>query len=87
MPSKGEKSRRTELMHALRDGQRKGARESLPLPVSTLKVLFDFLDERLSDAECDHTLLLTREFMQQRAIDESPVIPWLEQNGGIVIAK
>jgi hypothetical protein len=82
MPGKDEKARRKELMHSLRDGQRKSARESLPLAVSTLKDLFDFLDERLSDAECDHSLRLTRQFMQQRAIDEGQVIPWLEQNGG-----
>jgi len=66
----------------VRDDRRKGARESLPLPVSALKELFDFLDAQLSDAECDHSLRLTRQFMQLKGINESRVIPWLEKNGG-----
>lgn len=82
MPGKDKKAQRKKLLHALRDDRRKSARESLPLPLSALKDLFDFLDERLSNAECGHTLLLTRQFMQQKGIDENQVIPWLEKNGG-----
>lgn len=82
MSSNEEKARRKELVHAHRDKQRQRVRESFPVPFTALKELFDFLDERLSDAVCDDTLRFTREFMQQNAIDESLVIPWLEDNGG-----
>jgi Protein of unknown function (DUF2695) len=82
MSNKEEKARRNDLVHALRDKQTQKVRESFPVPFTALKELFDFLDERLSDADCDDTLRFTREFMQQNGMDECSVISWLEDNRG-----
>ncbi|MGA9669398.1 MAG: DUF2695 domain-containing protein, partial [Terracidiphilus sp.] len=47
-----------------------------------MKRLFDYLDIRLAAAECDHTLLFTREFISENGLSEEPIIGWLEKNGG-----
>jgi len=82
MPSKDEKARRKELAHRLRDQQRQKTREGFPAPVLVLKELFDHLDLRLSDEECDDSLRFTREFLRRSALDEGRVIEWLGEQGG-----
>ena len=82
MLSKEEKARRKETVHGLRDQQRQKIREGFPAPVLALKELFDQLDLRLSDEECDHSLRLTREFLRRGAMDEGRIIEWLEEQGG-----
>ena len=64
MPSKDEKARRKEIVHAVRDQQRQKTGEGFPVPVLVLKELFDYLDQRLSDDECDDSLGFTREFLR-----------------------
>jgi hypothetical protein len=81
MSDKAEKQRRKETVHALRDKQREVIRNSFPVPVLTLKALFDFLDQRLSEDECDHTMRFVREFIAQNAMDDR-VVQWLQANGG-----
>ncbi len=82
MPNKDEKARRKELLHSLRDQERQKTREGLPAPILALKGLFDFLDEQLSEGDCDDTLRLTREYLRRNAMDESLIVPWLEEHGG-----
>lgn len=82
MPSKDEKARRKEKVRALQDQQRQRIREGLPAPVLVLKKLFDYVDLRLSNNECDNSLRFTREFLRRNAIDESRVIVWLEEYDG-----
>jgi hypothetical protein len=81
MPDKTEKQRRKEIVHALREEQRKSIRDGFPVPVLALKARFDFLDQRLAGEGCDHTLRLTREFIRQNAMDDR-VVSWLKENGG-----
>ena len=81
MPNKSEKHRRKGIVHAQRDQQRSAFRDNLPAPVHTLKALFDFVDRRLSNDACDHTLRFTHEFIEQHAIDDR-VIAWLKANDG-----
>ena len=82
MPSKDEKVRRKEMAHGLRDQQRQKTREGFPAPVLVLKELFDHLDTRLSDEECDHSLRFTQEFLRQSALDEGRVVHWVREQGG-----
>ena len=81
MPDQDEKARRKQLLNAMREQQRQSARESLPAPISTLKELFDFLDRRLSETDCDDTLRFAREFVRVSDLHEADV-GWLETNGG-----
>ena len=82
MPSKDEKARRKHIAHALRDQQRQKTREGFPAPVLVLRELFDDLDQRLGDEECDGSLRLTRQFLRRSAVPEDRVIRWLEEQGG-----
>jgi len=82
MPNKDEIARRKELLHGLRDQKRQRTRDAFPAPIGELKELFDFLDERLSESNCDDTLRFTREFVRQHAMEEDLTIQWLEENGG-----
>lgn len=82
MPNKDEKGRRREIVHALRDQERQKAREGFPAPILTLKGLFDFLDLRLSESECDDTLRFTQDYIRRNDMDERLTVEWCEQNGG-----
>ena len=82
MPSKDEKARRKQIAHALRDQERQKAREGFPAPVPALRGLFDHIDLRLGEEECDGSLRLTREFLRRSSLDEDRVVAWLEEQGG-----
>ena len=82
MPSKDEKARRKELLQSLRNEGRQKTRDGFPVPLLMLKGLFDSLDVKLSETDCDDTLRFAREFIQRNALDEKLVIAWLEEHGG-----
>ena len=82
MPSNDEKARRKELLHSHRDEQRRNTRGSFPAPVLVLKGMFDFLDSRLSERACDHTLRFTRDYVSAKGMNEDSNIQWLEKHGG-----
>jgi len=82
MPDKGEKARRKEILNSLRENERRSVREALPVSPVTMKALFDYIDEHLSSAGCDHTLRLTREFIHANNLPEQKVVEWLEGAGG-----
>jgi hypothetical protein len=82
MPNKDEKARRKELLHSLRSQKRQETREGFPAPILALKGLFDFLDEKLSESDCDDTLRFTREYIRRNAMDENLITQWLEKHGG-----
>jgi hypothetical protein len=81
MPSRSEIERRKLLKGAV-DRQRLSAEAAaLPLPMTVLQLLFDYLDDR-SDEGCDHTFKVTREFLQESRLPEADVLPWLRAHGG-----
>lgn len=82
MPDKSEKTRRKELLHAVRDDAKRKVRDSLPVPAPVLKALFNHLDERLGSSECDNTLRYVRDFIRNHSLPEKAVVSWLEDNGG-----
>jgi hypothetical protein len=82
MPSKDEKARRKEILHSLRNEERRKLRESAPAPISSLRELFDYLDLQLSNTECDGTLRFTHAYVRQNAMDKDLTIQWFEQHGG-----
>jgi hypothetical protein len=77
-----EKERRKALQRQARDQQRAQARAAQPLNDDQLRELFDALDEQLSSGPCDHTLRLTRQFLDSAGASAETVIPWLVEHGG-----
>jgi hypothetical protein len=82
MPSKEEKQKRKAILDALSVKNRDDTLASLPLPIADLKALFDFLDEQLSEADCDDTLRMTRQFLKSRNLPVPVVSEWLATYGG-----
>lgn len=76
-----EKQRRKELKQRVLQEERDRLNNSLPLPREALQALFDHLDNSLAEG-CDHTLRLTRAFLQQRSLPVDTILPWLVEHGG-----
>lgn len=68
-------------MEELAQKSRKEFEENLPMSRDDFKRLFDFLDEKLTDTDCDDRLTLTKSFLLNNNIP-NPVLDWLEENGG-----
>ncbi|HWZ84225.1 MAG TPA: DUF2695 domain-containing protein, partial [Terriglobales bacterium] len=77
-----EQLKRKAAKDALRQAERDRIKASLPIPLTKMKALFDFVDQRLSDSECNHTLRHTIEYLDGQQIPHEPVLSWLEDAGG-----
>jgi hypothetical protein len=77
-----DRSRKKELKRQFKDDERADAEGRLPLPKADLAALFERLDARLSDHDCDHTLRHTEAFLAERALNAAAVLPWLRESGG-----
>lgn len=82
MASKEEKRRRAALVEAMVAEDTKEAIENMPLSLSALGELFDYLDEALEQGGCDHSPRATQLFLSQKDLDPNQVLPWLEEQGG-----
>ena len=83
MPEKSEKERRRIIAKELRQKTKEKFEESLPLAKETFQKLFDFLDEKLLENNCDDKLKFTEEFFENNNIQNSvDVTEWLNENGG-----
>ncbi len=81
MPSKPEKKRRQAIVEEI--AQRGAAEAEARMPISKVHLtqLFDHLDVALAEG-CDHTLSLTRTFLQTHQLSEATIVPWLGEYGG-----
>jgi hypothetical protein len=82
LPSPEEIARRKALKQAARQAERDQIRSTLPIPPTQMRSLFDFVDQRLSETDCDGSLQQTLAFLGQRQLPVDPVIKWLESTGG-----
>ena len=83
MPDKNEIERRKQIKRELREKARLEFESSLPMSREKFTQLFDFLDEKLSEYDCDDSLKLTEEFMQENKIENlGKIESWLKENGG-----
>jgi hypothetical protein len=82
MSSKEEKRRRAKLVKEIARKERQEAIAAMPISLPDLGALFDYLDVKLSEKNCDHTVRLTTEFLQQKKVDTAKALPWLREYGG-----
>jgi hypothetical protein len=82
MPRKHDEANRKDILRKLRDAERQQTRDAFPVSPPVLQQLFNYLDDRLSTADCDHTLRFTYEFMIRDSLQETKIVSWLDQNGG-----
>lgn len=82
MTSKQEKRRRAALVQGMVEEDTKKAIEAMPLSLQNLGELFDYLDEELSEHDCDHTCRMTMNFLSSKKLDAESILPWLGEYGG-----
>ncbi len=82
MADRDDKQSRKEALSRWKAEQRAAARAKLPLPDEQMRALFDVLDAELPRRGCDHTLRLTRGWLESRGLPAGPVVAWLRENGG-----
>ena len=83
MPDKNEIEKRKQIKRELRQKARLEFEQSLPISRDDFQNLFDFLDEKFSNEECDDKLTFTFEFLEKKEIKNiEEVESWLRDNGG-----
>lgn len=83
MPDKNEKERRRQIRKELQEKAQIEFEESLPVSREIFQNLFDFLDEKLEEHDCDDSLNLTKKFLETNHIENiEEVENWLKENGG-----
>ena len=83
MPDKNEIERRKQIKKDLREKARLEFEQSLPMKREVFQELFDYLDDKLGEHNCDHSLKLTNKFLDEKSITNiSEVQNWLNENGG-----
>ncbi len=83
MPDKNEIERRKQIKKELREKAKFEFENSLPTPREIFTRLFDFLDQKLGKNDCDDTLNLTNQFLNENQVKNIEEIKnWLRENGG-----
>jgi hypothetical protein len=82
MADRKDKRSRKELTDRWKADQRAAARAKLPLPDDQMKAMFDMLDVEFPRQGCDHTLRITRAWLQSKGLPVEAVVAWLHDNGG-----
>lgn len=83
MTDKNEIERRKQIKKELLEKARLEFEQNLPIKNEILRELFDYLDEKLGKYNCDDSLKLTNEFLEEKSVTNiSEVHKWLNENGG-----
>ena len=67
---KAERERRKQLRRTVKTEELLRAEQELPASPPALEALFDWLDHKLGETDCDDTLRLTLEFAKLNGLDE-----------------
>jgi len=83
MPDKNEIERRKQIARELKLRSKQEFNKNLPTSFENFKALFDYLDEQLSEKDCDHSFKLSINFLQSLNLNNVQVITeWLKDKGG-----
>ena len=78
-----EKSKRKEILKAIKEKELAEFRQKLPMPEDKFIQLFELLDAQLHAHGCDHDLKLTKQILSNLDVkDVLSVLTWLEEQGG-----
>lgn len=80
--NKTEKERRNTIKREIKNQEKENILNSLPISVDKINELFDYLDEQLGEYDCDDTLNLTVNFIEENSLPKDSLINWLNENGG-----
>ena len=77
-----DKLTKKDLLKKFKKETKENLKSSLPIPVETFKALFDHLDMKLNEQECDDTLAITIEYLETENLPLDSTVEWLKNNGG-----
>ena len=78
-----DKARKKELLKGYKAKEKQNFQDSLPMDEEVFWELFDYLDERLEEQDgCDHSLSLTRAFLETKDVEVEGILEWIVDNGG-----
>ena len=78
-----DKARKKELLKDYKAKEKQSFLDSLPMDEEVFWELFDYLDERLEEQDgCDHSLSLTRVFLETKGVEVENILEWIVDNGG-----
>ncbi len=78
-----EKSKRKEILKAIKEKELAEFRQNLPMSEDKFIQLFKILDAQLHERSCDHDLKLTEQILSNFGVkDVLSVLAWLEEQGG-----
>lgn len=80
--NKTEKDRRKALKHNFKAKEKELILSNLPISLDTLKELFDWLDKKLANEDCDNTFKQTQTFIDSYNLPEKTLLEWVENQGG-----
>ena len=81
LPAVDDEQRRA-ARRAYKNAERSRARQAMVLDEAQLSDLLDYLDERVAEEGCDHTLRLTERWAAERSVEPSNLIASLQHFGG-----
>lgn len=78
-----EKSKRKEILKAIKEEELAEFRQNLPMPEDKFMRLFELLDAKLHAHGCEHDLKLTEQILSNSDVkDILSVLAWLKEQGG-----
>lgn len=83
MPSKEEKERRKLIAEEMRLKANQEFESNLPMSREHFEKLFDYLDEKLSNVQCEDDLKFTTDYLMSSNIEDiNSVKKWLGEHSG-----
>ena len=81
------KKREIEKLEQMNGEELEAYLETLPAPKEKLETLFDYLEMKLEDETCTHSLKYAMQFMMEKRLNFPKVTAWLNNNGGCCDCK
>jgi len=76
-----DKARRKEILNQLEEKKLAEFRKSLPVDENSFPKLFDFVDEMLSEVDCQNDFTIAIKFCNREYIDKQALLNWLNEQG------
>src|ERR1035437_1716208 len=76
-----DKVRRKEILHQLAEKDLAEFRKDLPVDEKIFPKLFDFIDEKLSEQDCQNDFTIASNFCNKQNIDKQILFGWLNEQG------
>ncbi len=81
------RKREIENLEQMSGDELEGFLDSLPARQETISELIDFVEDELSDTECNHSLQFSMRYMMEKHLNFGKITSWLNDNGGYCDCK